>query len=337
VSGRAGDFRIATFNLENLGGTEPDGGAEIDRRIAALRPLLDALDADVLCLQEINGQRPADGGPRRLLALDRLLADSRYAGFHRAASGSVHPEHGAADRHNLAILSRWPLHDVRQIRHETVPPVAYRPVTADPPPDGAQPLTWDRPILAARADPPDGAPLHLVNLHLRAPLAAYVPGQKDGGRWRSVPGWAEGFFVAAVKRVQQAMAARLEVDRLLDADPRARICVAGDCNAEVREMPLRVLRADPDDVEAPGLAWRSLSALDDRVPHARRYTLLHGGRRLMLDHLLASRALAATCRDVAVHNDGLLDEVAAAQADKPPLQSFHAPVVAAFTPGERPG
>ena len=328
MTGRAGELRIATFNLENLGGCDRDGGADLDRRIAALRPLLDALDADVLCLQEINGQRPADGGPRQLIALDRLLADGRYADFHRAASSSVHPEHGAADRHNLAILSRWPLHDIQQIRHESVPPVHYRPVTADPPPEDAQPLSWDRPILAARTDPPGGPALHLLNLHLRAPLAAYLPGQKERGTWRSVPGWAEGFFVAAVKRVQQAMAARLEVDRLLDADPDARICVAGDCNAGGREMPLRVLRADPDDVEAPELAWRSLSALDDRIPAARRYTLLHGGRRLMLDHLLASQALARSCRRIAVHNDDLPDEVAA--AGRLPLHSFHAPLVAAF-------
>ena len=330
MTGRADGLRIATFNLENLGAPDPDGGAGLDRRIAVLRPMLDALDADVLCLQEINGQRPADGGPRRLIALDRLLAASRYAAFHRAASGSVHPEHGAADRHNLAILSRWPLHDVRQIRHEAVPPAHYRAVTAEPAPAEPEPLSWDRPILAARTGPPDGPPLHLLNLHLRAPLAAYVPGQKDHGVWRSVPGWAEGFFIAAVKRVQQAMAARLAVDRLLDADPRARICVAGDCNAEVREMPLRVLRADPDDVEVPALAWRSLTALDEQIPAARRYTLLHGGRRLMLDHLLASRALADTCHEVEVHNTALPDELAAAGHGAPALRSFHAPLVAAF-------
>jgi endonuclease/exonuclease/phosphatase family metal-dependent hydrolase len=323
-------LRIATFNLENLGGGEAGGDGDLDRRIAVLAPQLTALDADILCLQEINGRRPPGGGPRRLQALDRLLAESACADFHRAASTSVHPDHGAADRHNLAILSRWPLSDVRQIRHETVPPAAYRPVTADPPAQGAQELTWDRPILAARTQPPDGPPIDLLNLHLRAPLAAYVPGQKDRGTWRSVPGWAEGFFIAAVKRVQQAMAARLEVDRLLDADPDARICVAGDCNAEGREMPLRVLRADPDDVEALGLAARALAALDDRLPEDRRYTLLHGGRRLMLDHLLASRTLAADLRSVEVHNDALADEVHAEGAPDRPLGSFHAPLAAEF-------
>jgi endonuclease/exonuclease/phosphatase family metal-dependent hydrolase len=327
-----GTLRIATFNLENLD-LAVTAGASLDQRIAVLRPQIDALAADVLCLQEVNGQTPPDGGPRRLIALDRLLEGTAYAGFHRAASTSIHPEHGARDRHNLVILSRWPLRRVREIRHERVPPALYRPVTAAPPVDTPQPLEWERPILAAQVDLPGGRPLHLFDLHLRAPLAAAIPGQKVRGTWQSVPGWAEGFFVAAVKRIGQAMAARLEVDRILDDEPEALICVAGDCNAEEREMPLRTLRAAPDDTEVPGFAWRALESLDQRVPAARRYSLLHGGHRLMLDHLLASRRLAEAATRVEIDNAGLADEVAVHGSDAAYAPSLHAPLYADFALG----
>ena len=322
-------IRIATFNLENLD-VARTAGASLDARIAVLRPQMDRLNADILCLQEVNGQYPPDGGPRRLIALDRLLAETAYAGFHRAASTSIHPEHGTRDRHNLVILSRWPLADVRQIRHERVAPALYRPVTADPPATAPEPLEWDRPVLSARVDLPGGQSLRLFDLHLRAPLAAAIPGQKQAGRWHSVSGWAEGFFMAAVKRIGQAMATRLEVDRILDTDPDALICVAGDCNAEEREMPLRTLCADPDDTGMPELAWRALESLDLRVPDERRFSLRHGGRRLMLDHLLASRRLAAAATHVGIDNADLADEVAVQRSGEAFAPSLHAPLYADF-------
>ena len=40
-------------------------------------------------------------------------------------------------------------------------------------------------------------------------------------RWLSAPGWAEGFFIAAVKRAGQALEARLFIDKLFDEDPDA--------------------------------------------------------------------------------------------------------------------
>lgn len=78
-------FRLATFNLENL----DDAPASVPRlaeRIAELRPQILRLDADILFLQEVNGQ-PARG-PRTLAALDALLDGTPLATFHRAATAS---------------------------------------------------------------------------------------------------------------------------------------------------------------------------------------------------------------------------------------------------------
>jgi exonuclease III len=70
-------LRIATFNLENLD-DKPGEEPALDKRIALMRPQLLRLNADILCLQEVNGQEQP-GQPRRLLALDRLLAGTGYA------------------------------------------------------------------------------------------------------------------------------------------------------------------------------------------------------------------------------------------------------------------
>jgi predicted extracellular nuclease len=97
-------------------------------------------------------------------------------------------------------------------------------------------------------------------------------------------------------------------------------------NAEVSEMPLRILRSDPDDTGNPALAAAALTPLEARVPAASRYSVVHAGRKLMLDHILASDALARRLREVSILNRDLVDEANATA----PAGSFHAPVVAAF-------
>jgi hypothetical protein len=59
-----------------------------------------------------------DGG-RRFLALDRLLRDTAYQSHYRTTS--VRPGTNApADIHNLAILSRWPISEQRQLYRDIV-------------------------------------------------------------------------------------------------------------------------------------------------------------------------------------------------------------------------
>lgn len=321
-------LRIATFNLESLDDA-PDLDPPLAQRIAALRPMLLRLDADLLCLQEVNGQSPGGHRPRRLLALDALIAGTPLAGFHRAAT---HGPHGApADRHNLVLLSRWPIEQGRPVHHDLVQPPLFRPSTATPASAAAMPVEWDRPILHARVALPGGRRLDLLNLHLRAPLAAPVAGQKlSSFVWRSAGGWAEGFYIAAMKRTGQALEARLLVDRLFDADPDALIAVAGDLNAEAFETPVRVIQADTEDTGNPALAGRVLSPVEAGVSAPGRYSVLHRGRKLMLDHLLVSPALKRACSRAEIFNEGLLDEHFAYQEGLHPAGSFHAPVVAAF-------
>lgn len=319
-------MRIATFNLESFGDDGFDEAA-LAPRIERLRPVVETLAADVLCLQEVNAQRAGGKAPRRFAALDALLSGTAYEGFHRASS--VGEGGTASDKHNLVIVSRFPVRAARVIRNDFVAPPAWRPRTAT----GTMPaeIAFDRPILQATLDMPDGRPLHVFNLHLRAPIAAPVPGQKlSAVQWKSVAGWAEGYYLAAMKRVGQALELRQAIDAVFDEDPQARILAAGDFNAVTVESALRIVLADAEDTGNRGLAYRSMAQVETRLPARERYTVLHHGRPHMLDHILASRQMMERLQRVSVLNEGLADEMddAGTQAE---LGSFHAPLVADFS------
>jgi len=321
-------FRLATFNVETLD-DRADRLPRLEDRIAVIRPRLVRLRADILCLQEVDGQ--SDGsGQRKLMALDALLQGTPYADFHRVSTFSQ-SRGGARDKHNLVILSRFPVLEFGQIRHDLVSSPLYRQCTAEPQQPEGREIEWDRPFLHATLDVGRGRVLHVVNVHLRAPRAAYVEGQKaDARKWLSAQGWAEGFFLAAVKRAGQALEVRLFVDQLLDENPESMIVVTGDFNAEDHETPVRTIRGDEEDMGSGHLAPRILVALERSLSDSQRYSVIHGGHPRMLDHILASQALLSWYRTVEVHNEGLGDELSSPAVIEGSPDSYHAPVVAAF-------
>jgi endonuclease/exonuclease/phosphatase family metal-dependent hydrolase len=323
-------MRLATFNVESLD-LPPKAGMPLEARAEVLRPALARLDADILCLQEINGQHVAGREERELIALDRLLAGTKYANYARVATTGPKGR-GVADVHNLVILSRYPILSRRELLHELVAPPRYSVKTAVPAAAEPQPVRFDRPILVVDIELPGGGVLTVVNVHLRAPLAASVPGQKlEPFVWRSVGGWAEGTFLSALRRTGQALELRLLLEQLLDADAHRLIAVAGDFNAEDHEVPLRIVIGAEEDTGNGALAGRSLVLLDRAMPQDRRWSVLHHGRREMLDHILVSRALHSRFRSADVHNETLGDELVGYGKHIRASASYHAPVVAEFS------
>lgn len=319
-------MRIATFNLESFGGNRLDID-ELAPRIAALKPQLLALDADVLCLQEVNAQHVAGRKERVFAALGNLLEGTPYAAYHMAASHREDADR-PADRHSIVVLSRLPLGPAQSIWLQRVEPPLFRPAHSEPPADRPLPLSLERPILRVAMRMADDRLLHLFAVHFRAPIATALAGAKESAAsWKSVSGWAEGLFLSALKRAAQALELRLALEQIFEEESEPLILVAGDFNAGTVEPALRIVAADPEETGNPALAGRRMVILDRGIPDADRHSVLHHGRGRMLDHLIASPALAARLTAVRVMNAGLRDEA----DEKGGTQgSFHAPLVAEF-------
>lgn len=232
-------MRLATFNLESLD-LPPKAKVPLEVRADVLRPALERLDADILCLQEVNSQRKPGHGRRSLLALDQLLAGTQYAHYPRVMTAGG-KDHAMADVHNLVTLSRFPIRSHRELLHHLAPPLQYRLTTAVPPADDIQPIKFDRPILVTDIELPSGGLIAVVNVHLRAPLAVSVAGQKlKPFVWKSVGGWAEGYLLSAVRRAAQALEVRLLLEELFDADKHRLIAVVGDFRFASSLVPRRI-------------------------------------------------------------------------------------------------
>ena len=136
--------------------------------------------------------------------------------------------------------------------------------------------------------------------------------------------------MATMKRAGQALETRLAVDRVLDSAPEAMIAVCGDFNAALDEVPVRIIHGTAEDTGNDALASRALVPVERSVNPGRRFTLLHHGRALMLDHILVSHGLLASYRTTEIHNEALGDErVGYAELSQGPA-SYHAPMVAQF-------
>ncbi len=317
-------MRIATFNIENLDETT---SPTLEDRIAVLKPQLMRLDADILCLQEIHGQE-RDGRPRELLALQALIKDTPYQGYNISYTETSAEQ--AYDKRNLVILSKYPILETRQVRNEYVDDLMYRRITASPHEPEAKEVGWERPVLYAKIGHPQG-PVHLINIHLKSRLPSAVPGQREGFAYRTVSGWAEGYFISSMKRVGQALEVRLMVDEIFDDEPDAKIIVCGDFNAEPGQVPVEAIAGRIENTGNASLGHRQLLPCSNSIPKESRYSHLHEGHGNLLDHMMISRALLAHYQAAEIHNEALHDESIAFATDKKYPESDHAPFVVQFS------
>jgi len=163
-------MRLATFNIESLD-LASEAEVPFEARVAVLRPALERIAADILCLQEVNGQHVPGAPERRLVALQRLLQGTRYEAYQRAATSGPSGR-GVASVHNLVTLSRFPIRQQREVRHQHVKPLLHGYLTGISKGSEPQPIGFDRPLLLTEIELPAGTRLNVINLHLRASRAS---------------------------------------------------------------------------------------------------------------------------------------------------------------------
>jgi predicted extracellular nuclease len=163
-------------------------------------------------------------------------------------------------------------------------------------------------------------------------MACGIPGQKiDENTWRTVSAWAEGSFSSSMKRVGQALQARLLTDSIFDTHGIGSMVVAaGDFNAQADEVCFKAISGSVEETGNPAHAGRMMIPCENNIPDSARYSLIHLGKGQMLDHIVASRSLLGHFRGAEIHNEALPDESGAFRTDTRFPESDHAPVVAEF-------
>ena len=98
---------------------------------------------------------------------------------------------------------------------------------------------------------------------------------------------------------------------------------------------MRVACHQPNLLPPPSFfaKWKAVDALvllDRAIDPGRRFSVIHYGRRQMLDHMFASHALYGRFRGIAIHNESLGDEVVGYSRGVEAAGSYHAALVATF-------
>ncbi|MGJ8679659.1 endonuclease/exonuclease/phosphatase family protein [Paraglaciecola sp.] len=325
-------MKIATFNIENLDENSDENNPILVKRLHPLRDMLLRIDADILCLQEVHGQELPEhtsrDPKRELSALETLIVDTPYAHFH--TGHTVTSDDVPYDKRNLVILSRWPIKQLNQYKHEHLDKLEYRKSTAIPDQE-AKDISWERPILHAQIEVPDIGDVHVINLHLKSRLSSNVKGQKlNNYTWKSAAGWAEGYFLSSIKRVGQALETRVLLDDIFADTRNANIVVCGDFNAEPSEVPVEAICGRVENTGNPELRHTVMLPCSLAIADSVRFSHLHHGEKNLLDHMLISQSMSAKFEQARIFNENLHDESLPFASDTKFPESDHAPFVATF-------
>lgn len=184
-------MRLVTLNIAS--GRGADGTVDLGPLAAAVA----RLDADVLALQEVDRLLPRSGLTDQAALLgeacrgDGPAWDVRFAAALHGTPGprgDARPAHATTDgapSYGVALLSRYPVLDVRELR--LAPARGRRPI---PLPPGTRPPVWfladeQRVALATTLQTPAG-PLTVVTTHL-----SFAPG-RAAVQLRRVRAWTRG-------------------------------------------------------------------------------------------------------------------------------------------------
>ena len=299
---------IATFNVKNLlAPRDETERALLPERLDALGAVLHECDADVVALQEV-------GSAELVAAVASRTDRSRPYG---------EPVVGGADARGIrcALLSRIGILDARVHAADSLAFPVFR--DGDPSPFGAR-IPLRRGVVHGRVLAPGLGEVDVLVAHFKSSLPVAL---RDADGAEIVPAdaraRAEGALRSVVWRAAEALYVRGLVDDVLDANPGARVAVAGDLNDVPGSLVLRLLSSDGEG---------ALLDCARGVAAAERFSALHEGRPIQIDHVLATDSLFGRVTSARFLNAALRDhgvfEVGGDEA--PTVDSDHAALVVGF-------
>jgi endonuclease/exonuclease/phosphatase family metal-dependent hydrolase len=338
-------FSIASFNVRDLfDDTPPHVIGDLDRggfgkpeqlraqelyraRLERLAGVLRRLDADILAFQEVKNARVLNDLRQMLPSRGDL-----------PAGGYGPAQVAAADDRGIAcgLLSRFPV--VASVSHSSST-LAFPTFVAGDAAPWSSGLSTRRAVLEAEITLPDHSSLCLFVVHLKSnlpePLLAPDGSPVPFSDHRSL---AEGRVRSLIIRVAEALFVRNWVDARFDQDPRAQIAVAGDFNDQEESAAVRSVTGDLSSVSkvqpsasATGL-WqgRGMYACARAVPPSLRYSLIHQGSAVQIDHVLVSQSLWERFVSARFFNETLREDAASVAESALSLASDHAPLRTEF-------
>jgi endonuclease/exonuclease/phosphatase family metal-dependent hydrolase len=306
-------FKLATFNVHNLGrGDNPDP-ATYESKLAYLTDVLSRLGADVVVINEV---REPDSFSE--------LADRLGAYPFRALSDA--PE--KYRRIQIGFLSRLPVQQQGQwFEFPAVLPEAT---------EQAATLRFRRPVPWFVVSLPNEETLLCAAVHLKSQRAETdeLPEQLSFRQSRVL-----GRALATTKRTMEAAGLRCLLDDALEAGRADHHVILGDFNDGPESAAVMTLMAlDEDEIGTlEFMERRRLFSVTRRLPPDRAFSYVRRGRRQMIDGILVSTRLSLGLVAAGVESQ-LLEGDVHWQTERVPgyPRSDHAPVWAEFELPARP-
>ncbi len=307
---------VMTWNVENffpagIPSGPPDKDA-YDRKVEYLAGMIRGLAPDVVALQEVGGQEPADD-----------LAAAVGAGWQTVLS--THPD-GRGIR--VAVLSPHPLTIQAQV--VKLPKTGLPQV---PDVDGTTLTQMGRGALQVHVDVAGG--IRLLTTHLKSKLLTYPNGRRYP---KDEDERARGAGYALLRRTAEAVAVRVQLNTVMTAaatngEPGIPTILCGDLN-DSPDAVTTALLAGPDDAsitrpdKGDPVRLYNLASL---LPPGRAYSRTYQGHGELIDHILVSRDLRLRVHTV----DSLVDDIGSitpsVETRQPATVPDHAPLIARFT------
>jgi len=318
------NFRIATFNLKNLGlpdrtlyPGERTSRSDYNKKVQWTAGLLAEMDADFVAVQEVFHKA----------ALEEVAT---RAGLYAHATVDLADETGTLPR--VGFISRLPIRRTEVI-HEF--PVAARVDV------GGQPLpftSFHRPVLKVEVELPGGRPAIFLVVHLKSKRPIVDEGHDRRDPWELARGQARSLMVRAC----EAAALRwIVLQEIRHAETP--LVLLGDLNDATHAVTSDILQGDPPQryypAEVKKRLWDILlySCGDLQVRKSYKdvyYTHLHDSHYESLDHIFVSQEFVAdNPRHLAyveymrLYNDHLLDPALTDEMPRPWVSDHGAVVV----------